>query len=317
MMRDATSLAQPEAITLVADDGYELHGNVYQPAAPALGTVLIHGATAVPQTFYARFAVHLASHGMRVVTYDFRGVGASRPADLRALDCTMTDWAKRDAAAAHAWVRLHHGDRPLALVGHSWGGQLLGLCDDVADADGALLVASQLGWAGYWPPLERVRFQALWRIVLPTLTAVTGYLPGWAGLAEDLPAGVAREWASWCLHPKYLMGHHADAAARFASFDRPVRLYSFTDDPYAPKAAVEALVATFTGADLDHRRLSPTETCGRMGHFGFFRPPRAEALWREAVDFLGAILRGEAPPRTRHVGLITDAELARDLRLPI
>jgi predicted alpha/beta hydrolase len=306
-------------ITLEAADGYRLGARLFAPAATrARGTVLVHGATAVPQRYYARFAAYLASRGLRVLTYDYRGVGASRPERLRGFEATMTDWARLDAAAAHAWVRRHHAGDPLVVVGHSFGGQLIGLLDDVRDdAAGAVLVASQLGYVGHWSALERLRLELLMRGVLPALTAAYGYLPGWAGLNNDLPAGVAREWSRWCLHPGYVTGHHDDAAARFARFDRPTLLYSFSDDDFAPRRAVDALARALSGAELDHRTLTPMDVGHPVGHFGFFRarvgtPP----LWREAGEWVDAVVRGESPPRERRVAFITAAEVAADLGLP-
>jgi len=310
MRKPAQNAPVGRPFDLVTSDGYSLGATLFAPPFPGLGTVIVHGATAVPQGYYRRFAEFLAARGLRVLTYDYRGVGASRPAELAGFDATMTDWARLDAAAAHAWVRDHHGDEPLALVGHSFGGQLLGLVDEAAAAAGALLVGSQLGSVTLWPPLRRILFGAFLRTLVPAATSALGYLPGWAGLGADLPAGVAREWAGWCLQPRYLLDAHPEAAARFAAFRRPVLLYSFSDDGYAPPRTVEALVKLLGGADLEQRRLGPEDVGAPIGHFGFFRPTFAARLWPEAAHWLAAVLAGEPPPRDV---LITEEELARDL----
>jgi predicted alpha/beta hydrolase len=310
MRNPAQNTPSARHLDLVASDGFSLGATLFPPSRPGLGTVIVHGATAVPQTYYRRFAEFLASRGLRVLTYDFRGVGQSRPAELAGFAATMTDWARRDAAAAHAWVRDHHGDEPLALVGHSFGGQLLGLLDEAEDALGALLVGSQLGSLSLWPPLRRALFSTYLRAIVPAAATAFGYLPGWTGLGADLPAGVAREWAGWCLQPRYLLDSHPDAAARFAAFRRPVLLYSFSDDGYAPRRTVEALARVLAGADLEERRLGPADVGAPIGHFGYFRPTFAARLWPEAASWLRAVLAGEPPPRDV---LITEEELARDL----
>ena len=76
-------------------------------------------------------------------------------------------------------------------------------------------------------------------VVLPGVSRVMGYLPArWLGQGEDLPAGVAREWASWCRHPGYIVGA-LGAEEAYARFTAPIRAYAIGDDAYAPPAAVE------------------------------------------------------------------------------
>jgi predicted alpha/beta hydrolase len=309
-----TPLVEPYAMTVEAADGFHLGATVYAPVGRARGTLLVHGATAVPQSYYARYAAFLTDLGVRVVTYDYRGVGRSRPEKLRGFAATMTDWAALDARAMHDLVRTRYAHEPLVLVGHSFGGQLLGLLDDAREASGALLVGAQQGYVGHWPAGERARMELIWRGVLPAVTATAGYLPGWAGLGVDLPKGVARQWARWCTHPGYYAIDHADAPARLARFDRPLLMYSFADDDFAPPRAVDALASKLTGTLVDHRRLSPMDVGAPVGHFGFFRPTHAEGLWRESSEWLLAVLAGEPPPRERRVAFITADDVRADLR---
>jgi predicted alpha/beta hydrolase len=304
------TVVAPRLLEIAAEDGFVLGASVFAPPGRARGTVIIHGATGAPERYYRPFAAFLGARGMRVVTYDFRGVGRSRPETLRGFAATMSDWARLDAAAIHRYVRDHHGDQPIALVGHSFGGQLIGLLDDTRDAEGALLVATQLPTLAMWPPLRRALFGAFFAGIVPAAIATTGYVPAWAGLGADLPAGVASEWARWCLQDGYLVGSHPDAKERFAAFRRPVLVWSFTDDTYAPPRSVSALVAALSGADLELRRLSPEEVGAHVGHFGFFRQRFAARLWAPAAAWLEAVLEGRPPPRDV---LITEDELAHDL----
>jgi predicted alpha/beta hydrolase len=303
-------------IELVADDGFLLGARLFTPQGAARGTVVIHGATAVPQTYYAPFAAHLARRGMRVLTYDYRGVGASRPASLRSLDATMTDWAERDARAAQAHASAI--DARVAIVGHSFGGQILGLVDELREARGAVLVGVQLGFYGHWPhAIDRARLSFLWNGVVPALTGIFGYLPGAAGLGTDLPAGVAREWARWCSDERYLFSDHPSARERFARFDRPTVAYTFTDDDFAPERAVRHLLDQMPSERVAHVRLSPRELeLGPIGHFGFFRRRFREALWGGAGDFLLDVLEGRSPetPRPRSPFAPSLEDVMADLR---
>jgi predicted alpha/beta hydrolase len=288
--------------TLPAIDGRPLAATLFEPQGAARGTLIVHGATATPQRFYRGFARFLAERGVRVITYDYRGVGRSRPASLRGYPATMTQWARLDARAAHADVARHYGGAPVAILGHSFGGQLVGLIDEAREVDGAIFVGAQLGYYGHWPLAQRARLAVLWRALVPAFTSTLGYLPGRLGTGEDLPRGVAEEWARWCTQPDYVIAEHPDAAARFARFDRPTAFYSFTDDAFGPLGSVDALLDRLPRGSVDHRRVDPEDLGkGPIGHFGFFRSTFREPLWGEALSFLTDVFEGRSPPRRARV----------------
>jgi predicted alpha/beta hydrolase len=309
-----------ENLDLIAEDGLALGATLFQPKQPH-GVLIIHAATAVPQSYYRRFAYFAAAAtGARVLTYDYRGIGRSRPAALRGFQASMDDWALLDARAAHAFVRARFGGEPLALIGHSFGGQLVGLLDEAREAAGMIMVGAQFGYYGHWSGLAQLRMQLIWRALIPAFNAVFGYVPGRAGLGEDLPRGVAEQWGRWCLHPDYLISEHTDAAERYARFDRPLLFYSFSDDAMAPHGGVANLLSRLPHARLDHARVSPEAHGGDpIGHFGFFRSRFAPTLWQEAADFLRAVLAGDAPPARKsaadsgslHAGVMADLEYGR------
>ncbi len=288
-MKQSHRTGGPEHAVVHASDGFPLAVRTYSPEKAARATVILHGATAVPQSYYARFASHLATEGARVVTFDYRGVGGSRPASLRGFSATMTDWATRDAVAVVRWAKARWGG-PRIAIGHSFGGQALGLADEAYDVDGAVFVAAQLGFYGHWPARERARLGLMWYGLVPALTSTVGYLPAWGGLGEELPADVAREWAKWCRSPGYYLDHVPGSRARLASFDRPLLALSFDDDDFAPRRAVDALLDTLTRARVDHRHIRPSEVGLRtIGHFGFFRV-RAAGLWSEVSGFMEDVI---------------------------
>src|SRR2546425_14575 len=106
------------------------------------------------------------------------------------------------------------------------------------------------------------------------------------GQGENLPAGVAIEWARWCRDPDYLVGA-LGAKERYARFSAPLRLYWVADDPYAPLAAAEALLELYPRAPAELTRVMPRELgTERIGHFGFFREQFRDTLWRDAADWL-------------------------------
>ncbi|MEM9193104.1 MAG: alpha/beta fold hydrolase [Myxococcota bacterium] len=304
-------------ISIHAGDGVVLGGTRFEPFAEARSQVLVLGATAVPQRYYAPFAAYLARAGHRVVTFDYRGIGDSRPDSLVGFRARMADWARKDAVAALETTRAFDNTLPTFLVGHSFGGQSLGLAPELREVDGAFLVASQLGYLGHWPSaLERARLFMILYGALPVASNAFGYLPGWLGLKHDLPKGVALEWAKWCRHPDYLGGYEDDADQNFASFRAPISLVSVTDDDMAPARSVRALVRRLRNAPLVHDRVAPADVgADHIGHFGFFRPKFRDSLWRLGPAFFDDVLGGRTPRRAfrRPLGRPTLSDLI-DLR---
>ena len=300
-----------------AVDGLELGATLFHPTRAARGTVIVNGATGVPASYYSSFAEHLAASGLRVVTYDYRGGGASRPDSLRGFSATMSDWAELDARSVLGHVRERFGDSPLFWLGHSFGGQALGLIDDAREVTGAVLVGSQLGDLSFWPLPDRLKLSALLGGLLPAVTRGFGYLPGAIGVGEDLPKGVAEEWARWCLTRGYFLEAHPVARRRFARFDKPTLLYSMSDDDFAPEPAVAQLMALLSSAPLEHRRVIPSELgVEAIGHFGFFRPRFTDTLWREVRWFFDDLIdgqRGFRPRRARAPWNLDDEDVALDL----
>ena len=143
---------------------------------------------------------------------------------------------------------------------------------------------------------------------MPLLSAVLDYVPGrLLGIGEDLPSGVARQWARWCCHPDYYMGEHPEAHTRLAAFDRPTLFYSFTDDTFAPEPAVGQLLEHLPSAQLEHRRIDPSDHGGDpIGHFGFFRPHLAANFWPAAAEFLSAAIAGAAHGTRGKFGALSD-----------
>lgn len=276
--------------TITARDGYPLAATVFMPEAKPRGAVLFNSATAVRRQFYRGFAAYLAAQGFAAVTYDYRGIGGSRPASLRGFKALMRDWALQDAAGAIDHMRQVWPDLPLAALGHSFGGQALGLAPNNGQISRALIVAAQAGaWRLVHAP-ERYRVWAIMRIVGPFLTHGFGYLPAWTGIGQDMPRGVFLEWAGWVLKRRYFFDDPTlTALENFPRLRAPLRAVCLTDDPWATAAAVDLLCAGFTGTQPERIDIHPRDVGARhIGHFGFFRPEHRDTLWRDAAAWLGA-----------------------------
>ena len=119
-------------ITFPAADRYLLGATLFLPRGAKRHAVLFNSATAVPRKIYRGFAGYLAGRGCAVLTYDYRGTGDSRQKSLVGFKASMSDWAALDVTAAVAWMRERYKNLPLNYVGHSFGGQVLGLLPTTA-----------------------------------------------------------------------------------------------------------------------------------------------------------------------------------------
>jgi predicted alpha/beta hydrolase len=286
-------------ITFPAVDGYVLGATLFLPRGAKRHAVLINSATAVPRKIYKGFAGYLARRGCAVLTYDYRGIGDSRlrslvgynqPRSLVGFKASMSDWAALDATSAVAWMRERYHHLPLNYVGHSFGGQALGLLANNSEVSRALLIAAQ---AGYWKLMaspERYRVFALLSFVGTPLTRLLGYAPGWSGLGEDLPKGVFEQWVRWVMSERYLFDDpDLKALSNFAKYKGALRSLCLSDDPWATRPAVELLCSGFTSTTPEILTITPADAdTTAIGHLGFFRPEHRDTLWRGAAEWMEA-----------------------------
>jgi predicted alpha/beta hydrolase len=276
---------------LPATDGFELAATLYRPpgAAGNNPAVLINSATGVKRSYYDKYARFLAGNGFVTVTFDYRGIGGSRPRSLRGFEARMADWGEKDSAGAIEWIRETHHPRRLLVVGHSVGGQLFGLTPNNHRVDAMLAVAAQSGYWGMWSGSRKYFMWFLWHALMPGATRMFSYFPSKRlGLSEDLPAGVARQWAHWGRNPNYIVDDAGEPLRQhFNSFSGPIRSYSFEDDIHAPRAGVENLVNCYAQAPKEWNHRTPQELGVKaIGHFGFFREQFRTSLWSETTDWL-------------------------------
>jgi predicted alpha/beta hydrolase len=270
-------------LTVPATDGFPLAASWHGADQPAR-VALVAPATGVRRRLYENYAGDLARRGFGALTWDWRGTGDSRPRSLRGFPATMRGWAEHDFEGVLRWARERFPAASLVAVGHSFGGQAIGLAPSAAALDAAVTVAAQSGYWGHWPRPRKYFYALLWHTWFPALTRICGYFPGrLLRMGADLPTGVALEWARWCRSPDYLGDWRGHAA-----FAAPILAVSFADDDYAPRAAVEALHAHYGRGDFGHCHVQPREVgLERIGHFGFFRPGIA-SLWSETAEWLTA-----------------------------
>lgn len=271
-----------DSIVIVADDDFPLAANYYPGGDTAL---LISAAMAVAQSFYDPIARFFQEQGYSVVTFDYRGIGASQKGPtLRGFHASMSDWALRDQAGAMKWVHNELNPKRFFMLGHSLGGQLPGLNSGVVPIDA---MAALCSLSGYWrlqPKFEPAKVLFHTNVTFPLTCALLGYMP-WSRFAKgrDLPKQAALQWAAWCNHPDYLFSDPSIPHHRFEKFQAPVLACSIDDDAWSTPKAVDALMLRFP--NVERRHLKPADFgLSKLGHFGFFRPDSA-AAWPFVLDW--------------------------------
>lgn len=270
---------------------------LFEPAAPARACVIVPCAMGVEQWFYARFAAWLAQQGYLAVTFDYRGIGASAPPSLRGFQVDIVGWAREDCAAVIEFAKARAAEVPLCWIGHSLGGQLIGLIPNRDKIDRIMTVATGSGYwlENSWPTRRMVWW--LWFVVVPLVLPLVGYFPGkHLRKVGNLPEGVMRQWRRWCLSREYVVGAEGEQVREaYASVRTPIVSLSFTDDEMMSAASVRSLHALYRSAPIDCRRIAPAQVgARRIGHFGFFRSQFAATLWPLAREWIEASLpKGE------------------------
>jgi predicted alpha/beta hydrolase len=287
----------PEPFNIRCADGRELAAHWFSArrfaAAARRAGLMISAGTGLPQTFYFKIAAYAATRGYDTLVYDYRGMGGSAPPDLSTETTRMSDWGLLDMRAALDELAQRATGLPLATLGHSVGGQFLGLLANHSLARAHVQVATSVG---YWR-WEHAPFRYLawwfWRVQGPLMLALRGHVPrggGWSG--QPLPRGVFEEWRRWCLRPSHfgpdLSTYLADNV--FATIRAPVLSVAFEDDPIATRRTVEELRKFFPNAAFDSRWYSPRTVGAPIGHGGFFSARSADSLWRPTFDWLDAQL---------------------------
>lgn len=281
-----------------ADDGVELPVTLVTPPQPT-AAVVIGSAMGVPRQFYRRFAGFLASRGMSVATFDYRGIAEAAEAVADPAAIRLEQWALDLRATLREMERRFPGI-PRFLVGHSMGCQLPGLVPEAERLAGFVFVVPSAPNVRQWTGLGRVMLWLWVNAVIP-LFARGPWFPArrLRFSTVDIPAGAMRQWAGWVRSPGYLFSpQHGFDTSRYARLSLPALAYSFTDDAMTTRAAAEALLDEYPRLQAMHRHIGPPEAGVReIGHLGYFREGCRDTLWRETAGWIERVAGQAAPAR--------------------
>jgi predicted alpha/beta hydrolase len=260
-----------------AADSYSLGGFTWRhPRHDATRpVVIINAATSVRCRHYSRFADYLFANGFDVITYDYRGIGDSRPASLKGLRASWSDWGALDFEAMLKRAQREFPGQPIDVVGHSFGGCAAGLGASGHLIRRLLTVGAQFAYWRDYAPAHRWRMFGKWHLVMPLMTLLCGYFPGKRlGWLEDTPAGVVRDWSMPTAHyEKRHSGrvlHAKSGRLPFSSVTAHTLAISISDDPYGTIPAIERLLGYFTNSTNAHLRIAPQTSANKKSDISPF-----------------------------------------------
>jgi predicted alpha/beta hydrolase len=284
---------EPEIVEITCSDDEYLSGHFFRAGGAADGLpVLMCTATGVKQHFYLRFARWLAQQGHDVLVFDYRGVGLSLRGKLNQNKATLADWGQKDQVAALEWLLQRSRATQVVLLGHSAGGQMLGLMPNHRHIERVVGVATSTGWFKVMRPAFRFKARLGLGCLIPLAIKFIGYAPtSKIGLGENLPAGVAQQWGQWCE-----AGGYATNATRgqpeldfHADIRQPFTVFYASDDDIATTATVADLMSTYPNAIKQAIMVKPGQVgLKSLGHMDWFRSSH-QAVWPMLANAVRAI----------------------------
>lgn len=243
--------------------------------------MIIISATGVLQSFYRKIAQFFQENKISVITFDYTGIGKSLYGNIKDENSSLANWGNRDLEAVIKYAVETFPNHKIILLGHSIGGQLIGLAPSACMADRIILVASQSGYWKFWKGFAKIHMWAYWHLLIPLLTKGYGYLPSKKiSRMESLPKNIAQEWAKWCRNSEYLFSGIPCNDLYFDRIKCEITSISIDDDFFAPKKSVEWLTAKFENASIKRLHFLPENFKAlKIGHFSLFTEKFKDSIW--------------------------------------
>ncbi len=272
-----------ESFWISCKDGYQLAAQFY----PVLNSdksypVLICPATGITKNFYHAFAQWLNQQGYPVLSFDFRGIGKSLHGALKDSTASINDWGIYDIPAAIETLLNRTQAEKVIIVGHSAGGQLLGIASNYHKVAKVLAIAGSTGHVKGLKGKTKVLAPVMFNIIFPVSSFVKGYgATQFIGMGENLPKNVAKQWAEFCSKPGYVM--NAIGKTIFEDYHQqiqcPITSFWATDDEIATHSNVKDLLRLYPNAQTKLIELNPQQLgYKRIGHMLMFKKSH-QKIW--------------------------------------
>lgn len=248
--------------------------------------LIIASATGVKQEYYSKFAKFAENNGITVITFDYNGIGRSLKKPIKELKIDAAYWGSNDLESIIQYTINNYPKSKKVIIGHSIGGQLIGLAKSSNRLDKIILVAAQSGYWKYWKGIERIKMWFNWYILFPFLITTFGYLKSKkiSGM-ENLPRNVANQWRNWGKNREYIFSDKFIIETFYETIKTNITAYSIDDDDFAPKEAVKWMTEKYKNAKIKSVHLNPIDfQTNKIGHFGIFKDRFKKTIWTQILS---------------------------------
>ena len=274
-----------QEILIQAKDGFNLSATLREPSNESIkGVVQIQCGAGIKQSFYTNFATYLSENGYATVTFDYRGIGKSKPKTLKGFDASLIEWAQLDMTAVFDWVIDHYPNHKKVLFGHSMGGQLVGLMENNQQIDHLILAASGTGfWKDMSKPYKYVIPPICFFILIPFYNFWFGYIKAKkVKQGEDLPSGVGLQWRRWCIDKSYFEKDfkNLNVPLYYNQIKTPLTSIQISDDIIANEVTSNKILSYYSNAKISINKVTPKSlNVSKIGHTGLFSRRFKENIW--------------------------------------
>ena len=272
-----------------AKDGFLLSSNLYLAELEKGKVVIINSATGVSKTLYHHYALFLQQQGYSVITYDYRGIAASRPEKLRGFKASFNDWGQLDFHGVVDYVTETFPHHKIIVLGHSIGGTLVGISENIQRLSGVLTIGAQPAFYKDWKPFtQQIKLYFLWHLLFPFLNEVVGYMPGKSlKLIEDIPYQAMKDWNQRRKSPNISQQFKAAGCDLFFdSYKEKLLTIGIADDPIGTTDGIRRIHDLFQSAEKEWLILNDER---EIGHFGFFSRKFEKTLWIKTLEWVETI----------------------------
>ena len=281
------------SLSIMTDRNQALAATVYRPTGAIKTAIMIAPATGIKRQFYHSFATYLAENGFGVLTFDNEGIGESLSSDLSKCDASLISWGRHDMPAVLDALQDEFSDATYHLIGHSAGGQLIGLMPNYKAIKSVFNVACSSGRIKNMTMPYRAKAMFFMDAFIPITNVALGYTPSdKMGMGEPLPRGVARQWREWCNGAGYIKTAFGKSIHThfYDELRMPALWLGFSDDEIANSKNMDDMIRVFTKMPVEKHFLEPKDFgLNHIGHMRYFSSKtnaKAPELWQMAVDWL-------------------------------
>lgn len=263
-----------EKHTLTAKDKTQIVAHLFKPEKSNEKVILINSATGVKQQVYFSFAQFFTEKGFTVITYDYRGIGLSKPHKMRIFKASMRIWGSEDFKTVTEFIIENFPDYQKFCLGHSVGALIIGMNENSKIFEKFIFVATQNAYIGNLKWKTKLEAFLGFGFAQPFFTELFGYFPAnWFGLGESLPKNCAYDWRTLILNRKSTGKLLLKTTDYSKDLNQKVLVLYAEDDVWLTEKGVKSLLSeTYPNLKPDYRFLKTSESeKGQIGHVNFFR----------------------------------------------